>query len=910
MSLAPGTRLGPYEIVAPIGAGGMGEVYRARDAKLNRTVAIKVLPESLATDADRLMRFEREAQMLAALNHPHIAQIYGLEGREGQEASSCIVMELVEGPTLADRIGLGPIPFAEALSMATQIADALAAAHDHGIVHRDLKPANIKVRGDGVVKVLDFGLAKTLDPPPSSIAATTSPTLSVHATQAGIILGTAAYMAPEQALGKAVDKRADIWAFGVVLFEMLTGRRPFGGGDEVVATIASVVKDAPLFADLSPETPAPLRRLLRRCLEKDPRRRLADIADARLEIADALEGTLEPAVSTTQTSGRRRERAWQLAAALLAVVAAAGWWSWSRAVRSVTTAPESFQRVDLDFGSDLSLESIGPAVALSPDGTRLVYVSKRSDEPTRLLTRLLEEPKPVELRGTEDAYSPFFSPDGRWVGFFAAGKLKKVRVDGGQLVTLCEASAGRGASWSEDGSFIVAALDNQSALVRIPAEGGTPAPITKFAGDERSHRWPQVLPGHNRVLFTVNSSPGNFANSGVAVVSFGDSGPPAEHRILFAEAGMNPRYLGSGYLTFVRKGTLYAAPFDVNQLRARGEPVPVLDEVSNEQYFGGVQLDLSRVGSLVYHRGATLGLKTIQWLDSAGTLQPLLGDPSMYTYPRVSPDGERLAVSLPDGSNTGVWVYAWRTGTKTRITDGPGQQAYPVWSPDGRYIVFAGSGALLWGPADAAQRPKVLMAAPKQGTLAPLSFTPDGQTLAFSERGADGKWSIKTSAIRNSGMESLAGNPELFVDLPSGAVTAAFSPDGRWLAYTSAESGVYEVYVRAFPDKRTKRVISSGGGMMPTWAPDGKTLFYRTAEQRIMAVTYSATGDAFAAQPPRVWSDRRIANTGMTANLDIAPDGTRFAVLMPAEAPEPLDTRGHFTFVPNFVEEVRRRLTR
>jgi eukaryotic-like serine/threonine-protein kinase len=336
----------------------------------------------------------------------------------------------------------------------------------------------------------------------------------------------------------------------------------------------------------------------------------------------------------------------------------------------------------------------------------------------------------------------------------------------------------------------------------------------------------------------------------------------------------------------------------------------VLEDVYNEQYFGAAQLGLSKSGSLVYHRGGTFGLKTIQWLNRAGTLESVLEQPGMYTYPKVSPDGERLAFSLPDGLNTEIWVYSWRTGTRTRITEGPGQKAYPVWSPDGRFIVFSGPGGLLWAPADAAQRPKVLIPVPNDGTLAPLSLTPAGDTLAFSERTADGKWTLKTVPMRNSAKEPQAGTPELFVDLPSGAASAAFSPDGRWLAYTSAESGVYEVYVRAFPDKRTKRVVSSGGGMMPSWSRDGTTLFYRTQDQRIMASTYSATGDVFAADPPRVWSERRLANTGMTANLDVAPDGARFAVLMAAEAPEPQDTRGHFTLVPNFVDDVRRRLTR
>ncbi len=875
MSLTAGTKLGPYEILALIGAGGMGEVYRATDTRLHRDVAIKISAERFSE------RFEREARAVAALNHPNICTLHDV-------GPNYLVMELVEGPTLAERIQQGPIPLEESLLIARQIAGALEEAHEKGIIHRDLKPGNIKIKPDGMVKVLDFGLAKMAGH--SSVTPANpnnSPTLTPEPdTREGVILGTAAYMSPEQTRGTVVDKRADIWAFGVVLYQMLTGRRLFEG-ESVSDTVAAVLTKEPDWD----RTPPKVQRLLRSCLEKDPRLRLRDIGDAwRL---------LEPVPEAPAT---KSAVPWVVATLLtvVAVVALAGWW---REMRPTEPPPQPLVRLDLDLGPDVSFgSSTGPTAILAPDGTRLVFVSQGSDGTPRLLTRRLDEPKAAQLPGTDGAYAPFFAPDGQWVGFFAGGKLKKTRVDGGLPVALCDAPAGRGASWSEDGS-IIAALDIRGGLSRIAVDSGKVESVTEREPGELSHRWPHVLPRGKAVLFTVSSVTNNYEEASIAVVSLDDR----HKEIVLAHAGLYSRYLPSGHIIYVAKGRMFAVPFDLDRLRVGGRATPVLEDVSNNSDYGFAQLDFSQSGTVLYHKGRTQGLTTIQWLDGAGKTESVRDEPGLYQMPRVSPDGSRLALSVTEGPDAAVWVYDSRRGTRTRLTAGPGVNTDPVWSPDGRYIVFhAAGGGIFWTPADGADKPKPLIKS--QRLQFPASFTPDGSRLALFESEPSGRSLIKTVPLRNNSGQPLAGEPELFLETPTANYYPAFSPDGRWLAYASAESGVYEVYVRAFPDRGTKWLISTSGGNFPVWSRNGKELFYRTEDQRIMVVTYTAKGDSFVADTPRVWSERQLANTGLTLNFDLAPDGKRFAVLMPADAPEPRETRSHITLVLNFFDEVRRRV--
>jgi serine/threonine-protein kinase len=563
----------------------------------------------------------------------------------------------------------------------------------------------------------------------------------------------------------------------------------------------------------------------------------------------------------------------------------------------------------------LSLESIGPAAILSPDGTRVVFVSKHDGGKDRLFTRRLDEPTPTELAGTDGAHAPFFSPDGQWVGFFAGGKLKKARVDGSRVTNLCDASAGRGASWSDDGTFIVAALDNQSALSRVPAEGGSPAPLTRLGQGERTHRWPVVVPGRNAVVFMVNGAPGNFADSRIAVAAL-DSTPLVgrggiDHRTLVDRPSMYPRYASNGHLMFVSRGTIYAMPLDADRLDVTGAPTAVLDSVAsvaNYEDFGSSQFDISQSGTLLYHRGETVGLRTIAWLDAAGTLETVLGEPGMYIYPKVSPDGREIAYGMASGTTADIWVYDWRTRRKTKLTEGPGQKMYPVWTPDGRYLVFAESGAIVSVRADGSAAARVLIKS--AGSASPYAFSADGAFLAYVAGSTDKGWSLMTVPITHGRDGLNAGSPDRFVELESGAATTAFSPDGHWIAYTSNESGTFEVYVREFPGKGTRTIISSGGGMMPMWSHNGRDLFYRTEDQRLMAVSYTVKKDGtFVAESPRVWSSKSIANLGMSSNVDLAPDG-RFAVLVPADPPEPQQTRGHFTLVLNFADDIRRRFAR
>jgi len=875
MPLSTGTKIGGYEIVGALGIGGMGQVYRARDAKLNRDVAIKVLLPAVANDPDYLARFSREAQVLASLNHPNIGHIYGLEDAGNVRA---IVMELVEGPTLEDMLRHTPsggLPIDEALSIARQIAEALEAAHEQGIVHRDLKPANIKLKANGTVKVLDFGLAKAKDPAAASSATATMP---MQATQAGIILGTAAYMSPEQANGKPVDKRADIWAFGVVLYEMVTARRPFRG-DDVGDVLAAVIKDEPSWDSV----PVQLRRLLQRCLEKDPKKRLRDISGVALLLDEA------PA----NVPRRRRPLPWIATGTLAVAAAVALWGPW----RGTGSDARGLVRLDVDLGTDVSLGSVnGTDVIISPDGSRMVWVSRGY-----LFTRRLDQPRAIQLAGTEGAIAPFFSPDGRWAAFFAFGKLKKVSVEGGASVVLCDAPEGRGGTWSEDGRIILSIDD---LFFVLSAAGGTPAPLTDSTHGDVQQRWPQMLPGGQAVLFTVRTLNQSYDDASIDVLTIPDG-----RRKTIQRGGTFGRYIagtnGDGYLVYVSRGTMFAMPFDMSRLEVRGEPSPVLDDMTYSSLDGSAQFDVSRLGTMVFRSRAGGGLVTLQWLDATGKTQPLPTKPGRYTQPRLSPDGKLLALSIAEGGGQDIWVYDWQRDAMMRLTSGGEAYAFPVWTSDGRYVLFtSATGVMFSARADGASKPQRLI--PSKSGQFPWSVSPDGKRLAFAESGQGGAdiWTVPVEAD-TGGLK--AGKAEVFFQSPASELFPAFSPDGRWIAYRTLESGTSEIEVRSFPDKGGKWLISTSSGAVPVWSPNGRELFYRTEDQRIMVVTYSATGDVFVAEKPRLWTEKRLAvNNGR--NFDIAPDGKRFVALMPADASEEQKTQSHVIFLQNFSDEVRRRV--
>jgi len=669
-----------YRITAKLGQGGMGEVYRATDTKLGREVAIKILPEAFAQDADRMARFTREAQVLAALNHPNIAAIYGVEER-------ALVMELVEGPTLAERIGQGAIALEEALPVAKQMAEALEAAHEKGIVHRDLKPGNVKIRPDGTVKVLDFGLARMTQDSAGGDSRS-SPTLTMGATVAGVILGTAAYMAPEQARGGAVDKRADIWAFGVVLYEMLSGRALFAG-PTVSDTLAAVLRAEPDWSALPPETPAGIRRLLRRCLERDRKRRLADMGDARLEIEEALAGG--GAEAPRQIEARRIAwLPWAVGVAVLTLAAAVLGMALWRATRRVDYP---LTRLSVDLGPD-AMTGLNLTAAISPDGRRLVFPARGPNGKQQLATRLLDQAQATLLPGTENGRDAFFSPDSQWVGFFADSKLKKISVQGGAPVTLCDAPFDYGASWGEDGT-IVAALNRLSGLSRVPDAGGRPHPLTKVGKGEVTHRWPQILPGGRAVLFTSAPTSVGTENSTVEAV-------PLESGVTKAltAGGYFGRYVpanGSrGYLVYLHQGVLFGVAFDPGRLELEGTPVPLVDDMTAGPIQGSGQFDFSAApsghGTFVYLTGKGAAQTwPVMWLDSSGKMQPLLATPGAYVLPRFSPDGRRLALVISDSSGADIYSYDWQRETMTRLTFG-GRGQTPVWTPDGKHIAYTDYG--------------------------------------------------------------------------------------------------------------------------------------------------------------------------------------------------------------------------
>ena len=881
-ALSAGAKLGNFEIVELLGRGGMGEVWRARDTRLKRDVAIKVLPAGIACDPDRIARFgnwaQREARAVAALNHPNICTLYDV-------GPNYLVMELVEGPTLADRIKKGPIPLEEALAIARQVADGLATAHDRGIVHRDLKPANIKVKPDGTAKVLDFGLAKI-----SSAETRAAQESTVTISEAGAVVGTPAYMAPEQARGEPLDKRADIWAFGCVLYEMLTGKRVFSGETATDILAAVIAKDPDLT-----RVPAKIQRLLRRCLEKDPKRRLRDIGDVWELLEDSTAGG---AMAGGSHSARGSTAAWAAAAVLAMVAIAAGWVAW----RATLRVDHPLTRFSMDLGPE-AMTGASTTVAISPDGRRLAFPARGADGRQQLATCLLSGAEPTLLPGTESGFDPFFSPDGQWIGFFGGGYLRKISVHGGAPVSLTSIastqSGAQGASWGDDGN-IVAAMGLMLPLVRVPAEGGATQPLTKLRPGEIAHRWPQVLPGSSAVLFTASVSVSGMDNANIEAVSL----KTGQIKIL-QRGGYFGRYLPGGHLLYVHQGILFGVDFDPERLQVHGTPVPLLEDVEANAATGGGQFDFSATGTFVYVAGkSTAQVWQVGWLDSSGRIQPLLAKPGMYTQPRLSPDGRKLSF-IGDGQD--IYIYDLGRDTISRLTF-TGHANSAVWAPDGKHIAFGSVGSdhsLYWIRSDGAGDPQRLLQSPNY--MVPWSFSSDGRRLAYFER-----------IPRTRGVSTLpldltdpdrpkAGAPEPFLRTPTDELGPSFSPNGRWMAYQSNESGHGEIYVRPFPAKREGRWQVSSGGGLAFWAKNGRELFYEGADNRIMVVDYTINGDSFVPAKARVWSEKQVFNPGLL-NLDLAPDGKRFAVLYSPELAGIAKGSVHVTMMLNFFDEVKRRI--
>jgi len=870
MGLTSGTRLGPYEILSALGAGGMGEVYRARDTTLGRQVAIKVLPDAFAQDAERLARFEREAKTLAALNHPHIAQIYGLEKSSGVQA---LVMELVEGEDLSQRIVHGPIPIDETLPIARQICEALEAAHEQGIIHRDLKPANIKITPDGVVKVLDFGLAKLADPAHAAASdLSLSPTITSPAmTQAGMILGTAAYMSPEQAKGRPADKRSDIWAFGCVLFEMLTGTRPFDGED-ITDVMVAVLSKEPDWTALPVRVPGSIRALIRRCLEKDRRKRVADIA-AALFVLD------EPASLGGSATVLPRRPLWQRIAALTAgvlvpgIVAGASVWV---ATRPAEPAPPRVTRTTITTSGPaaLTITGIDRDLALSPDGTHVVYVGNGG---TQLFVRALDALEPVAIASGGDVGGPFVSPDGQWVGFFEnVTTLRKVAITGGPPITLARLGAiPRGATWAPDETIIFATSDQTTGLQRVSAAGGTPEVLTRpdHAQGEADHLWPEILPGGRAVLFTITTQTGGLETAQVAVRDL----RTGTHKMLL-RGGSHGRYVASGHLIYVAAGTLRAIPFDPTRLETHGTAVPVLPRLATTS-FGAGDFAVAADGTLVYvdaPGSLAANARTLVWVDRTGKEEPVAAPPRVYQHSRLSPDGTRVALTSNDQEND-IWIWDLRRARLTRLTLDPGQDLFPVWTPDGRRIIFSsdrgGSTNLWWQAADGTGTAERLTTS--SNTQLATGITPDGTAVVFFEVTPTMDRDLLQLAL--DGTRRVTPLLQTKFDERNGIV----SPDGRWLAYESNSSGSFEIYVRPFPNVGAGQwQVSTAGGRQPLWARSGKELFYVGGNGALLRVPVEASGATWnAGAPMKLLEGRYVTGGTLGRTYDVSPDGQRFLMI-------------------------------
>jgi serine/threonine protein kinase/WD40 repeat protein len=908
-----GTKVAHFEITAHLGSGGMGDVYQAADTKLNRSVAIKFLPEAFSHHSESVARFQREARVLASLNHPNIAGIYGVEEAGGRHF---LIMELVAGDTLEERIARGAIPVDDVVPIAKQIAEALETAHERGIIHRDLKPANIKVRPDGTVKVLDFGLAKAYEREQANTSLSNSPTMTMAATNTGVILGTAAYMSPEQAAGKAVNKRADIWSFGVVLWEMLTGSRLFGDGETVSHILADVLRAPIDFGKIQDER---LRELLQRCLDRDIKTRLCDIGEARVVLSRApsrTEASLQASGST-----QKRNLLWPVVAAAFAISTTVALWApWHK-------EPERpFRRLEVNLGLDVSLQP-NPAqtgVVLSPDGTRLAYIDVpltpasqglvRGREGQnvggrRLFVRRLDQVKPstIDLPDAAGATNVFFSWDSQWIAFFRNGMLYKISVEGGAAVPLAEILVSGGGDWGEDGTIVIG---GNTGLWRIP-QGGKPVQITKTEDPAHAHMHPRILPGGKALLYTALAAGRIVSSPIIEAVSLKDG-----KRKELVHGGASAQYVPSGHLIYNNNGALYAIAFDADKLETRGTAVPILDDVQFNRNTSLSNFSFSNNGTFVYRTGqeivvgTTTRRATLDWIDASGKHAALIPEAQRFSRLRLSPDGNQLAVLISDPDSRDYWIYDLRRGTRNRITFGDLSVTTVAWTPDSRYI-FVGTGqrgSIYVTSADGASRPHPLMEFREGGVNFVSSYSASAKRLIYSSIQAH----ILTLPVsEENGQWKAAGTVEPFVSTQFRERMPVFSPDGRWVAYSTDELGRNEVVVRAFQPpsaggQARRWTISTNGGTHPIWSANGHELFYQEGD-RVMAVSYTVNGDAFNPGSPR----QHVAKLGADEeDWDLAPDG-RVVAVTPVETSQPaaMPANEHtIVFLENFFDEVKRRV--
>jgi len=886
MALTSGTRLGPYEIQSALGAGGMGEVYRARDTRLERTVAIKIVPAHLSQNADAVERFHREARAISSLSHPNICHLYDVGDQDG---TSYLVMEYLEGETLADRLRKGPLPLEQVFKVGAEICDGLEKAHRSGVVHRDLKPSNIMLTKSGA-KLMDFGLAKV---PVAVVGAGSSAdsltTVSRPLTAGGMIIGTFQYMPPEQVEGKEADPRSDVFSLGAVLYEMVTGKRAFEGKTTASTMAAILAADPQPISTIQPMSPPALEQVTRACLAKDPDERLQTAHDVKLQLKWIAEGGCK--VAPLPGVGMRNVSGWRVLVLCLgtlllgAAIASLAPWN----LKPTPARPVSRFVIMLPPGQRLTgLDQ--PALALSPDGVHLAYVATQGSA-QQLYLRTMDSLGARPIPGTDGATAPFFSPDGQWLGFFASGKLKKVSVSGGAALTLGDALQPRGASLGSLG-LIAFAPSWASTIQQVPDAGGTSQALTHFTKGENSHRWPEFLPGGKAVLFSAAMTSSTWVNPQVAV----HSTATGERRNL-VQLGTQPRYALSGHLLYAQAGTLMAAPFDPQRLALTGAAVPVVEGVLQSAISGAAQYSLSSTGSLAYVPGSMQAdQRKLVWVTRNGAEQPIAAPARAYRIPRLSPDGRRVVVAI-DEEGAQTWLYDLSRDTLTRLTFGGTVNQAPVWSPDGKRVVFQSNRE---GPLNV-----FLQLADGSGGLERLttgpspaanSWSSDGQLLAFVNVDPANGWDIWVLRLSDH-------KAQPFLQTASNESAPRFSPDGHWLAYASDETGHSEVYVQPYPGPGGRWQISADGGTEPAWNPNGRELFYRSG-RKMMAVEI-ATQPGFTAGKPRVLFEGDYLPTPLQfPNYDVSQDGQRFLMLKPSEQEAAAPTQ--INVVLNWFEELKR----